>query len=538
MRSFPLFLSLWASVAATYFSKPGHMSHFRREKQFALSLHRADLVLDIDMQEVTRSVNMTCNLLNYFETSSSSFKVTRLAKQLSKLCTKDHMSWHAIVDFLTGEAAHGPRPPRFILATIFSSLIAGVSGLLWGASHATSQTDSHLLANQEHIVQVLRQQEHSAHVNTENVKRLAEIVAKADFDRLSVKNAVSGSLILVATFMYRSHEMNNLFRATENLLLHHKLSPTLLAPGVLGPKLSHLSEQANLINRELSISQESDIFLCQTSFLTNTDHVLRIVVHIPVHDNSEIYVLYSYLPTPTEVDGQAVQLAGRPQTLLGVRRDTRAYLLPSRLDISACVKFQQRLSCSFAYAALLAVYPSCPWALFQANKTMITASCRFSSVPSHPQFWKLSHEKFLVYHVHDLLLKVTCQHDLREQLLFAGLQMVTIPAGCSATNGYFTLMSSQKVAEEDFHFQVPPLLLDAEHLTHHPKRNLSALSFLLRDVPVVVHEPLVLSDADFPHTFLSIGGAVTGLSAVLVTLLICACLFFRYRKLSIPEISS
>ena len=535
MISFSLFLSLLASVAATYFSDPGNMSHFRREKQFVLSLHRADLVLDINMQEVTRSVNLTCNLLTYFDSTADAFpSMRKLSGQLDRLCSKDHRSWHAIVDFLTGETAHGPRPPRFILATIFSSLVAGISGLIWGASHSTSQTDAQLLANQQHLVQVLRQQEHSGDVTAENLKRLAAIVAESDFERLTVENAVGGSLIIISTFMYRSHEMNNLFRATETLLLHQKLSPTLLLPGVLAPKLAHLSKQANIIDRELSISQESDLFLLRVSFVANTDHILRIVVHIPVHDQSEIYTLYSYLPTPTEVNGQAVQLSGRPQTLLGVRRDTGAYLLPSRLDISACVQFQQRLSCSFTYAALLAKFPSCPWALFQANKTMITASCRFSSVPSHPQFWKLSPETFLVYQAHDLLLKVICQHGLREQLLFTGLKMVSIPAGCFATNGYFTLTSSQKVAEEDFHFQVPPLRLDAEHLTHHPKRNQSALNFLLRDVPVIVHEPLVLSPADFPHTFLSIGGAVTGLSAVLVTLLICACLFFRYRQLSSP----
>lgn len=520
-----VFLLLVLTASASLFTEPGEMTHFRKEADFHLSLYRADLVLDIDLHAVTESIDITCDLLTFFKG-----KLRKAGQQLHHLCGQEQRSWHSIVDFVTGDVE--PRRPRFILAALFTSVVAGVGGYLWGQAHSTSQTDRQLLENQDSIVQVLRRQEHSGAVTSENLKRLAKIVSKAEDARLSEEHTLEGAIIILAAFLYRAHEIGNLLRATETLILHQQLSPTLISPGVLAEKLSHLRQQAELQDRDLSISQEIDVFKCSVSISTSATHYLRVVVHIPVHNKGDLFSLYTYLSVPTLVSGKMVRLSAISQPLLGVRRDQSGYLLPSENDISSCIRFQTGKSCTFAHSVLRPAFPSCLWGLYTANGTTITRHCRFSLVPNHPQFWRISPLKFLVFHPDSLLFVLACEGTVKEQLVFQGTRLIEVPKGCVGRNNYFSLFASHLVAREDVHLQVPPLNLSASELTHHEERNLSALSRLLSDVSQVVHEPQAqIPEVEFPHHALSVTSVAICVVSVLVLLLILLALFLRSRKL-------
>jgi hypothetical protein len=167
---------------------------------------------------------------------------------------------------------------------------------------------------------------------------------------------------------------------------------------------------------------------------------------------------------------------------------------------------------------------------------MITRQCRFALVPAYPQFWRLSSRKFLVFQPTGGLFVVTCQKEVKEQLVFTGTKVVELPEGCVGGNEYFSLFASHLVAQDDVHFRVPPLNLSAAELTHHANRNMSALSHLLKDVSTVVHEPQVpIIPVTFPHHALSMTSIYLSVGAVFVLLLTLFALFFRYRS-NVPHV--
>ena len=149
-------LSLGVEVAAN-FDDLAEMSHFTVVESLRLSLWRADLVLEIDLKEIFDAIVATCSLMKY---SNNTVIPEEVHRHLAEVCQFDIHNWRTFHDFLTG--SNEGRQPRFILATLLSSLVMGVGGYIFGSSHSVSQTDTQLLANQEHVVQILRENDHRA----------------------------------------------------------------------------------------------------------------------------------------------------------------------------------------------------------------------------------------------------------------------------------------------------------------------------------------------------------------------------------------
>ena len=141
-----ILLDVLGAVMADHFGDLADMSHFTMVDTIRISLWRADLVLEIDLREIFEAIAATCSLIHFPNSSLPE----PLQKHLHELCEFDVHNWHTFHDFLTGSGEQ--RRPRFLLATLLSSVVMGVGGYIFGSSHSTSQSDTQLLANQEHFV--------------------------------------------------------------------------------------------------------------------------------------------------------------------------------------------------------------------------------------------------------------------------------------------------------------------------------------------------------------------------------------------------
>ena len=232
-----LVLEVWLEAVApimAHFDDLAEMSHFTVVENLRLSLWRADLVLEIDLKEIFDAIVATCSLV---DATNNTVIPEEVAGLLQEVCQFDVHNWRTFHDFLTG--ANDGRKPRFILATLLSSLVMGVGGYIFGSSHAASQTDTELIANQEHIVQILRESDHRASLMQSEIDDLAHLVART--------SASTKSVVLLLSIMFmQSKQLAVIFRGLETLIVDNKLAPRLIAPDLLHEKYQHLSKQLAL----------------------------------------------------------------------------------------------------------------------------------------------------------------------------------------------------------------------------------------------------------------------------------------------------
>ena len=337
-------------LASAHFNDLAEMSHFTVVENLRLSLWRADLVLEINLKEIFDAIVATCSLVS---ATNNSVIPEEVALHLHEVCQFDVHNWRTFHDFLTG--ANDGRKPRFILATLLSSLVMGVGGYIFGSSHAASQTDTELIANQEHIVQILRQSDHRASLMQSEIDDLAHLVAR--------NTASTKSVVLLLSIMFmQSKQLAVIFRGLETLIVDNKLAPGLIAPDLLHEKYRHLSQQLALQNRHLAIETELDLFNCDASYATFTNEVLRIVVHIPVYDQDlGDFTLFKYHNIPMYQDNQFYQIQSPSYKYIAVSQSRKLHFMVSPLDLEHCTPMSQFLSCKHLGGFYTDQVPSCLW---------------------------------------------------------------------------------------------------------------------------------------------------------------------------------
>ena len=358
-----VFLACMAEVYA-HFDDLADMSHFVVVDTIRLSLWRADLVLEINLREIFEAIQATCSLA---ASTNNTVIPDAIERHLQEICEFDIHNWRTFHDFLTGSNAE--RRPRFILATLISSLVMGVGGYIFGSSHAASQTDTQLLANQEHIVQVLRENDHRASLMQSEISSMAQLMARNAASTQSV-------MLLISIMFMQSKQLAVIFRALETLIVDKKLAPGLISPDLLHKKYAHLAKQLAGQGRHLSIAAELDLFNCPASFATFTNEVLRIVVHIPVFDKRlGDFTLYKYLNIPLVQDGQHFQIQHLRDEYMAVSQNHEFHFFAASLELERCTPMAGVLSCSHFGGMYSTKVPSCLWGIFSANDQMVHNMC-------------------------------------------------------------------------------------------------------------------------------------------------------------------
>ena len=492
------------------------MSHFTLEDSVRLSLWHADLAMEIDLSSIFSSINATCGLLDIYNATSLP---SSLVAHLAEICAFDLHNFRTFHDFLTGVSG---RKPRFLLATLLTSVVSGIGGYIFGTSHSTSQTDVQLLANQDHFVQLFRENDHRAVLMQSEIHDLSVIVQQSS---ASARNC----LILLSIFFFQAKQLSVTFRALETLILDGKLSPGLLGPDLLHQKYGHLAQQVSRQGQRLAIDTELDLFRCAVSFGTFTDETVRIVAHIPVtNDDLASFSLYRYHAVPLEEKGEFFQVRSPVDSYLLVNKERSRHVFVNALELSRCRPHSSFLSCDRFNGLRRRGAPSCLWALFTSNSTMMHAWCSLRSLPPVNRFWTFPNNQFLVFHGKSDTVEVSCGSKLVDSSYFAGLQLITLPDNCRAVSSSYELIGSSMVFSDDAVLRLAPVEVNTALLRGHSDSNSSAIARLLREASKDVHIP---SDIVVPASPMTTYGGFVSLGCLGLVVVVILLLFVRWFRL-------
>ena len=241
-----------------------------------------------------------------------------------------------------------------------------VTGYIFGSSHAALQTDTQVIANQDHILQILRENDHRAALMQSKIHSLTNIVA--------CNSARTKTIVLLLSIMFlQSKQLAVICRGLETLVVDGKLATGIIAPDLLHEKYEHLSKQLALQNRHLSIATELNLFNCQASSATFTYEVLRVMVHIPVYDTKlGDFSLFKYQNIPLGQNNEFYQIQALEVHYLTVSKKHNLHFYASPIELEQCTPMSSFLSCAHFGGFYTARVPSCLWGIFSRTTRWFT----------------------------------------------------------------------------------------------------------------------------------------------------------------------
>lgn len=490
------------------------MAHFTKEHVFHFAPWRADLVVEIDLADVFSSLESTCGLLEVYNTSS----VPRsLHLHLQEICQFDFDSFDTYHDFLTGSHT---RRPRFLVAALLTALATGVGGYIFGASHSASQTDTQLLANQEHFVQLFRENDHRAVLMQHEIYNLTTMV----YDNL---NSIKSAFIIMTILFMQAKQLAVVFQALETLILDRKLSPGLISANILYEKLLHLQEQAKLQGKTLVSTAELDVFKYDLSFVTFASNTVRIVVHVPVADaKMGSFSLFRYHDIPYQMNNDFFSISQDDAFFLAVSENHNFHFFLDSLSFDHCLHLHATIACPRVTGLSTPRAESCLWGIFSSNKEMILRTCNLKKLGSSSRYWELHNNQFIVFHGAIDTVFIHCNNKIVDSSHFSGLKMITLKSNCFAASNSYRLFSTSVVLREDTLLKLAPIKLTGHDL------NFSSPHFetLLSDADRDVHIPTLLRPPPDNLPFISL--LLSGLCVLLsvVFLLVFFIKWFKPRR--------
>lgn len=530
-------LSSWLSLfiwpillhAASDFSPYSGLHPFVAESELHLTWEHADLVAEIDLKSYEKAIRHTCELSSALFANISIHDSFR--PQLDMICAHDNSTFFSLMDFVNGEGV----ARRFAFAaTLFASVISGIGGYIFGSSHGPSQTDEMLMRNQKHIVQTLHNTENLAHLNHEFLHNLSIIIKNDEEQALFNQKKTDSTFLVLISLLRLAQDINQLENCIQNLVLHRRLVPGIIAPQVLQDKLVHLQSQATAQKKRLSITGEADLFQCPVSFGLLTNYTLRIGLHIPLVDFGNVFHLHRFVPAPVTMNDSHYMIAVDTHHIAW--NDQNQYILPTELEISRCTEYRQFISCSMFSGLFHRNHETCLNGIRLSDEEMVMKTCTIKSMPSAPQFWRLIRNQYLVHHPRKELMSISCNGTHREGLVFEGTQKVNIPLGCTAKNSHFELFAAKTAFHENFLVEAEPLELSFGKTTFGPR---ITDGLIKKFDSSVVHDPswpYENPEPEDPDYACHIGTGIA-IGAGLVVTCLCVYLFRRRqasRKLSPP----
>ena len=319
----------------TYFFPADDMARFAGQGLLYLSSYFANIVVEYDLEQTGEGLRTVCQMpgwyrksvvqspADHFTEQEQDYRTIAPAlKEMDLFCSANLASFDLVVDLATGpqvvpmlagEATQWipgatrtdheePRETRQVIAgTIVASLIAGVSGWIWGSSHSSSQTDDALMKNQKHLIQVLRKDEHRGITNTATLNALKQVVNDLVIHQATAHTKTGTAYTMLATMVNHCHDLEHVLEAIKVLILHHRFSPNLFHKDQLKNKLDHLRHQAEAKGLDLGTDTETDFFLAEASYATFPNLTIRGVAHLPLIDRQEQFNLFKFIPSPVRL---------------------------------------------------------------------------------------------------------------------------------------------------------------------------------------------------------------------------------------------
>ena len=460
---FSLRIATQASTSSSgqVFQEVSDTATFRRITKLQVSTERADLVLEIDLDRIHKAITLPCELTRL---TAKNLSLPQLRAQFSMLCKGEVEAWSSLANLLLTPGNRQDRDAqedaqdrrrRFIVATMLTSLVAGVAGAIWGDSH-NAEALHHLQDVQGRLVAALRQGEHRAQVSEEHVHELAGMLR--DEERLQALRSSSETLGLVtlAAFINLARDTRRVSGALEQLLLHNRITPEIVAPGHLRDRLNRLEHEARRRGRTLITKSIVDACKLQASFGTYTSGKMRVVLHIPLRRQEDMFDVLEYIPTPfTTRRGRYAQVMNDPEELLAVDQKGSRWFSVTRRALAGYSRLQESRYSSSVGVIRTGSHPGCLWGLFRARDHSAHGECPVRITPEYPQAWRLSRRDYLVFHPRRELFEVRCK-DRRLAAQFRGLRRVSLDDGCRGNNSALDVFPTHQALLHDKLVVVPP----------------------------------------------------------------------------------
>ena len=130
-------------------------SHFTILGKVKVFSERADLVIDVELDQVTELIKQTCALSSHLFLNNTDL-APQVRRRFGTLCGEDVVRWDSIAGQVHGRAIPEDRQPQFVVLAVVSAIAGGVLGQIWG-EQADAEKIKTLAAEQDRLVTVLDQ---------------------------------------------------------------------------------------------------------------------------------------------------------------------------------------------------------------------------------------------------------------------------------------------------------------------------------------------------------------------------------------------
>ena len=291
--------------ASRYISDAQNVPLFDDLGQVAPLAGYADLVTEIPFSTISDDLHQVCSLFTWFKDTyevhhQPAHNFTSLSESIgsaSTHCTDTVSRMDSLGALLSVRPAHREER-QFGIGIAIAALASGIGGYFLGSSHGTSQSDNQLLQNQEHLLQVLRENEHITKLNSEHVETVRKVLSgQININSNAVKETgVFISILVICLKALRQADL--IAHGIQALIISRKLSTDFIPGHLLSDKIDHLEKQANLKDYSLSISEHYELFECELSFVVYHNGTIRIITHIPVFSTEFHFSLFKYNSAP------------------------------------------------------------------------------------------------------------------------------------------------------------------------------------------------------------------------------------------------
>ena len=223
-------------------SKIGENAHFRTLGEVALVVERADLIIDVRLDDVEELVLKACTFAaDIFE--NRNVTVAKVVRTKFKfLCQEDRATWDALAERVNGLRPAERRQRRFVVTALLSALAGGVVSEIWGKHEDRSKLKA-LAAEQDRLMHIADELDARSAVDERHLRELGDLVEhQAHMEALRTE-LVSAAIAALGSFALVRREIAHFSNVLSAALQHGRPSPRLFAPGALTEQLGQLRRQ-------------------------------------------------------------------------------------------------------------------------------------------------------------------------------------------------------------------------------------------------------------------------------------------------------
>ena len=447
-------------------SKIGENAHFRTLGEVALVVERADLIIDVRLDDVEELVLKACTFAaDIFE--NRNVTVAKVVRTKFKfLCQEDRATWDALAERVNGLRPAERRQRRFVVTALLSALAGGVVSEIWGKHEDRSKLKA-LAAEQDRLMHIADELDARSAVDERHLRELGDLVEhQAHMEALRTE-LVSAAIAALGSFALVRREIAHFSNVLSAALQHGRPSPRLFAPGALSDQLGQLRRQVEEQGLRLDLAAEQEIWECPMSYGTFSSRVLRMVIHVPVTKNVEPFRLLQFVPVPWKIqNSNAFGVAECPEGRETIAVDTHGNQYYD-VQITGLVGSSTRPGYWRTSSPIIVrrdSQTSCLWSIFRGRSRAILKACNLHTPPEEISFFPTGAYEFLVFTAKEQRLDIWCDGRRVESVRFAGVRQLDLKAGCIVQGAEIFMQVPRNVPVAVQHVKAAPVRFDLNDL--------------------------------------------------------------------------